>query len=179
VKVLLLTSGLLVGSVLAALGLWQLTWALRQLSDILPVEPVVRASIQEDVRVELVNAAPPAKLEDPAPIPDLPVAELEAPPPPRCENIFVYIVSVFPRFPELSAASMASGPAARARVRRVGQSIDGWEVAAIRDDWSGLNPQVWLSRAGRLCSADLAGNPARVPPQPPVKKRKRKAKRSK
>lgn len=194
-----LTCGLAVGAAFAVLGLWQLVGALQQLSGILeqhqPSRSMVQASNAEngakhgltdspiaitsdqDVRPEADRATPRQRLEDPTPLP--PVSDALSRPVPDCENMFVYIVSIAPRFPEQSAASIAVGRGAPGRFRRVGQSIDDWEVAAIRDDWSGLNPEVWLSHEERLCRAELAGNPARVPPKPPVRKRRmRKARRA-
>jgi hypothetical protein len=196
-----LTCGLAVGAAFAVLGLWQLVGALQQVSGILerqqPFRPVAPASNAEnraklgltdspivaiserDVRLDTARTMPPLRLEDPTPMPAVSARTHRPARLPECENMFVYIVSIAPRFPEQSAVSIAVGRGAPGRFRRIGQSIDEWEVAAIRDDWSGLNPEVWLSHEERLCRAELAGNPARVVPNPPrKKKRKRKVRRS-
>ncbi len=105
------------------------------------------------------------------------VVSLGAEPEPRyvrteCNDVFVYIVSTS-EAPAASAASLAVGKASPARFRRPGQSIGDWEVLAITDDWSGVNPGVWLLKDDAVCRAELAGNPARVHvPLKQVRKRK-------
>jgi hypothetical protein len=200
----LLTGGIFCVALLAGIGLWQLTWAVGQVSSSFerrhqqrasspppPVsQPPAVAGGAEPAQLERASAAivldsarpgssapaPRLQLEEPNPIPEVSLPAFS--PPPACENMFVYIVSISPRFPERSAASIASGPSARGRFRRLGQSIEDWEVTAIRDDWSGLNPEVWLSRGEQVCRAELAGNAARTKPKPRLAKRKRKRRRS-
>lgn len=112
-------------------------------------------------------------------------ANLGAPPPelpktaPQCEGAHVYIVTYVPDEPSASVASLALDGAQSGTLRRVGQTIGGYEVAAITEDWSGLNPTVWLRRDGKLCRARLDGNSKRGPsePRPAPKKRKRKRRR--
>lgn len=78
-----------------------------------------------------------------------------------CDDIYVYIVSIADD-PRLSAASLGVGKASPARLRRPGSSIGEWNVVSINDDWSGINPDVWLRKGSSLCRAELAGNPSRV-----------------
>jgi hypothetical protein len=95
----------------------------------------------------------------------------------RCDEIFVYIVSIVEGAPLSSAASLGVGKKGPARLRRAGERIGDWTVLAISDDWSGLNPDVWLEKDGWVCRAELAGNPARIhqPPKPrPPRRRKRR-----
>lgn len=96
----------------------------------------------------------------------------------ECEGVFVYIVTTS-EHPRDSAASMAVGKKGPARFRRPGQTMGEWEVLAITDDWTGLNPAVWLLKDHEICRAELAGNPSRVhvAPKPPVKVKKKKKKR--
>lgn len=79
----------------------------------------------------------------------------------RCSGVFVYIVSISDHGGAHSSASLAAHPAGKARFRRVGQSVGDWEVLWISDDWSGVNPAVWLIRGQEVCRAELAGNPQR------------------
>jgi hypothetical protein len=102
----------------------------------------------------------------------------------ECGDVFVYIVSVAEAAPMASAASLAVGKTSPARFRRPGDFIGDWEVLAITEDWSGMNPAVWLLKGDGVCRAELAGNPARVhvplkqAKNPPVvRKRRRRAKR--
>lgn len=101
----------------------------------------------------------------------------------RCEDIFVYIVTIAEGAPLRSAASLGFGKKGPARLRRPGQRIGKWTVLAISDDWSGLNPDVWLEKQGQVCRAELAGNPDRVhvapKPPPPKKAPARRKKRRK
>jgi hypothetical protein len=85
-----------------------------------------------------------------------------------CAGVFVYIVTVAEATPRFSAASLALGKTSPARFRRPGERLGEWEVVAITDDWSGLNPGVWLAKDDSICRAELAGNPSRihVPPRP-------------
>lgn len=80
----------------------------------------------------------------------------------ECKGVFVYIVTTFEEEPSASAASLARSPTAPGRFRRVGQSFGDWELLWIADDWSGVNPAVWLRRDREVCRAELAGNPARA-----------------
>lgn len=113
---------------------------------------------------------------------------LGEPPPPgfphtRCDDIFVYIVTTVEGAPLHSAASLGIGKKGPARLRRAGERIGDWTVLAISDDWSGLKPDVWLQKEGRVCRAELAGNPARIHqlpkprPKPKPKPRPRKRRR--
>jgi transposase len=43
----------------------------------------------------------------------------------------------------------------------VGQTIGSFEVIAITDDWSGLNPIVWLKDGREICRVALDGNELR------------------
>lgn len=108
-----------------------------------------------------------------APLPELPKTA------PQCEGAHVYIVTYVPDEPSASVASLALDGAQSGTLRRVGQTIGGYEVAAITEDWSGLNPTVWLRRDGKLCRARLDGNSKRGPsePRPAPKTRKRKRRR--
>jgi hypothetical protein len=108
------------------------------------------------------------------------------PPPPEypragCEEIYVYIVSVAEGAPRWSAASIGVGKEGPARLRRPGESIGDWTVLAISDDWTGLNPDVWLEKDGRACRAELEGNPSRIhqapKPRPRLEKRRRRRRR--
>lgn len=79
----------------------------------------------------------------------------------ECSGVFVYIVTTA-EDAAYSAASLALAPAAPGRFRRVGQSFGKWEVLWIADDWSGLEPEVWLRSGSDVCRATLSGNPARA-----------------
>jgi hypothetical protein len=97
----------------------------------------------------------------------------EVPPPshprPRCDDIFVYIVTIAEGAPQRSAASLGLGKAGPARFRQVGETFGDFAVLSITDDSTGLNPAVWLGKNGSVCKAELAGNPTRVhaPLKPP------------
>lgn len=101
----------------------------------------------------------------------------------ECDDVFVYIVSIAEAAPMASAASLAVGKTSPARLRRPGQRIGGWEVLAITEDSSGVNPAVWLLKGNAVCRAELAGNPARVhvplkqERKPPVVRRRRRGRR--
>jgi hypothetical protein len=106
----------------------------------------------------------------------------EAPPPdyPRteCDDVFVYIVTLAEGSPQSSAASLGLGSKGAARFRQPGERIGTWTVLAITDDWTGLEPDVWLEKDGVVCQAQLAGNPARLhsalKPAPPRRVRPRR-----
>lgn len=96
----------------------------------------------------------------------------------RCAEIFVYIVTIAEEAPERSAASIGVGKKGPARFRRPGDAIGDWTVVAISDDWTGLNPDVWLEKDGTVCRAELAGNPSRVHQRPkPAPRRKARRRR--
>jgi hypothetical protein len=106
------------------------------------------------------------------------------PPPPQyprvgCKEIFVYIVTVAEGAPQRSAASLGVGKKGPARFRRPGERIGDWTVLAISDDWTGLNPDVWLEKDGAVCRAELEGNPSRIhqAPKPPPKPKARRRRR--
>jgi hypothetical protein len=106
------------------------------------------------------------------------------PPPPEyprvgCPEIFVYIVTVAEGAPQRSAASLGVGKQGPARFRRPGERIGDWTVLAISDDWTGLNPDVWLEKDGTVCRAELEGNPSRIhqAPKPPPKPKARRRRR--
>lgn len=111
------------------------------------------------------------------------VLTLGQPPPPSyrrvdCEGIFVYIVTLVEGAPRLSSASIGVGETGPARFRRPGQKVGAWTLLAISDDWSGLEPKVWLAKEGTACRAQLAGNPARshqAPAPPPAARQAPKA----
>jgi hypothetical protein len=96
-----------------------------------------------------------------------------------CEEIFVYIVTVAEGAPKRSAASLGVGKKGPARFRRPGGRIGDWTVLAISDDWTGLNPEVWLEKDGAVCRAELEGNPSRIhqAPKPPAKPKARRRRR--
>jgi len=103
------------------------------------------------------------------------VLTLGQPPPPTyprvdCEGIFVYIVTLVEQAPRRSSASIGVGENGPARFRRPGQTVGAWTLLAISDDWSGLQPKVWLVKDGAACLAKLAGNPTRAhqTPAPPA-----------
>jgi hypothetical protein len=80
---------------------------------------------------------------------------------PPCSGVFVYIVTVAEQAPYASAASLAVEPDAPAHFVHSGQSVGDWEVLAIKDDWTGTSPVVWLRHEGEVCRARFAGNPQR------------------
>jgi hypothetical protein len=133
-------------------------------------------------RAEASETAIPLGLE--ATLDEMALTLGEPPPPnfPRapCDSVFVYIVTIAEGAPLRSAASLGLGKRGRARLRRPGERIDDWTVLAITDDWSGLNPDVWLERDGMACRAQLAGNPARLHetpkplPRPTPRRRRRR-----
>jgi len=98
-----------------------------------------------------------------------------------CKDIFVYIVMIAEGAPLRSSASIGVGKKGPARFRRPGQRVASWTVLAISDDWTGLNPRVWLEKDGTACRAELAGNPSRAhqTPKPPprAKARRRRSRR--
>jgi hypothetical protein len=100
-----------------------------------------------------------------------------------CADVFVYIVTVAEGAPMSSTASLGIGKNGPARFRRPGQRIGDWTVLTISDDWTGLNPNVWLERDGAVCKAKLAGNPSRAhaalsaPPRLAVTKERRRRQR--
>ena len=79
-----------------------------------------------------------------------------------CTDVFVYIVTIAEDSPRHSAASFATQESARARFVRPGESVGGWELLAITDDWTGVNPVVWLIHGDQVCRTGLTGNVARV-----------------
>ncbi|HTV21280.1 MAG TPA: hypothetical protein VMG12_21485 [Polyangiaceae bacterium] len=94
-----------------------------------------------------------------------------------CPDIFVYIVTIAPGVPSRSAVSIGEGRHGPGRFRRPGEKIGDWTILAISDDRTGLNPSVWLGKAGSVCRAELAGNPARVQLAPKRRARAGKAHR--
>jgi hypothetical protein len=106
------------------------------------------------------------------------------PPPPDyprvgCKDIFVYIVTIAEGAPLRSAASIGVGKKGPARLRRPGEALGDWTVLAITDDWTGINPEVWLEKDGAACRAELAGNPSRIhqAPKPRAKAKARRRRR--
>jgi hypothetical protein len=138
---------------------------------------------ERTVPVGLTATLNPAALDDVTE----PLVLGEPPPPyyPRrsdCADIFVYIVTIVSGAPQRSTASLGVGRDAPARVRVPGERIGDFTVLAISDDWSGLQPHVWLEKDGAVCDARLAGNPTRVhvspkPPPPPPARTHAKSKR--
>jgi len=110
-----------------------------------PVDPVLPAPPGTAGTPERIAAQPPPTA---API--------------QCSDIFVYIVSIVEADPASSAASLGIGQDGPARFRRPGDSIGEWRVVDIKDDWSGANPDVWLTKDDVLCRAELAGNSSRA-----------------
>jgi hypothetical protein len=90
----------------------------------------------------------------------------------ECSDVYVYIVSLDIESPHESAASLALSKTEPGRWRQPGHSLGGWEVLAILDDWSGLNPAVWLRRGEEVCRAELEGNAFRQAKNTP-RRRKR------
>ena len=192
-------------TVYASCGLWQLGALIGDVVDS-PVEGSVRgqtpAEVPPAVAAVAAIAAPgreskrptaPLPKEDPALFLQAPersrdvseasekavplVVEAASPEPlVPCDDIYVYIVSVVEGDPQQSAASLSLGKTSPARFRQPGGSIGEWEVVSINDDWSGVNPDVWLRKGSSLCRAELAGNPSRVhvPSRPPAKQRTRR-----
>jgi hypothetical protein len=78
-----------------------------------------------------------------------------------CEGIYVYIVTVSVQDPTQSTASLSLSGTGRGLYRRVGDRIGQFEVMAIHDDWTGLDPKVWLRKGDEVCHATLEGNDAR------------------
>ena len=94
------------------------------------------------------------------------ILTLGQPPPPGypradCDGIFVYIVTLVEGAPLSSSASIGVGETGPARFRRPGHKVGTWTLLAISDDWSGLQPKVWMAKNGTVCLAKLAGNPTR------------------
>lgn len=193
-------------TVYASCGLWQLGTLIGDVVEAPQEAPArsparVEASTPREVAPVLgASALPPPPLSaDPAPLFPAPpesgrdvseasekavslVVETDEPDQPApCEDIYVYIVSVAEGDPRQSAASLSVGKTSPARFRQPGNSIGEWEVVSIHDDWSGVNPDVWLRKGTSLCRAELAGNPARVhvPLKPPPAKKKRAPRRRK
>lgn len=79
----------------------------------------------------------------------------------ECEGVFVYIVTVSVEHPEESTASLSLTSSGTGRVRSVGDRIGSLEVMRIDEDWTGLNPKVWLRERDTVCYATLAGNETR------------------
>lgn len=192
------------GAAFATHGVWRVASTVEALLDLArPVPPRV-APAEVGARVDATVPSLPgeAKSAEPAPLPDIgeggtspgaspttaeasenPIS-LGGPHWPEyvrteCSGVFVYIVTTSVDSPRDSAASLASSKNGRARLRRPGQMLGDWEVLGITDDWSGLNPAVWLLKGHQVCRAELAGNPARVHValKPPAKKRKPRRRR--
>jgi hypothetical protein len=79
-----------------------------------------------------------------------------------CSGVFVYIVTIAENSPSHSAVSFATSETAGASFAHPGERIDGWELVAITDDWTGANPVVWLLREDEVCRTGLTGNPSRL-----------------
>jgi hypothetical protein len=122
-----------------------------------------------EAKAEVHEAPTPVGLVD-----DALMVPGEAPPPSyprtRCDDVFVYIVTIAEGAPERSAASLGLGKTGPARFRQLGETIGDYTVLSITDDSTGLNPAVWLGKEGAACRAELAGNPARVHVPLPVRK---------
>lgn len=97
--------------------------------------------------------------ERPTPLSSPPLLEYHGS---RCTGVFVYIVTVASDSPRRSAVSLAESETAQARLLHPGERVGAWELLAITDDWTGVNPTVWLVRDGQVCRTGLTGNPARV-----------------
>ena len=103
------------------------------------------AALDDAERTLTLGAAPPASY-----------------PRSRCNDIFVYIVTMAEGAPLHSAASLGIGANGPARLRHPGERLGDFRVLAITDDWSGLKPDVWLEKDGNVCRAQFAGNRSRV-----------------
>ncbi len=125
-------------------------------------------------------AAPPVSApnhDDPAVVP-LQRWELDANAP-RCEGVYVYIVSDWVNGGAL--ATMALGKNSRGYPKRVGAHLGDYQVISIGPSGLGMGPAVWLVKDNEVCQALLRDdNPARKKVQrrkvrvPKQKKRKRK-----
>ena len=152
-------------------------------SDVTVTSPPVAAAVTFEVQAVASEKVIPVGLEAAADDEEYELVLGEAPPPgyPRtsCDDVFVYIVTLAEGAPERSAASLGIGKSSPARLRLPGEKIGDWTVLAITDDSTGINPDVWLEKNGAACSAELAGNPARVAvaTKPRVKKAKKKKKK--
>lgn len=108
-------------------------------------------------------------------------------PPPRCEGVYVYIVSDWGDGEGM--ATMALGKGGKGYPKRVGARIGQYQVAAIGPSAYGLGPAVWLDDGDQLCQAVLfddnpvrkkryAKQKVRKNKQPKKAKKKRKVRRS-
>lgn len=80
---------------------------------------------------------------------------------PRCENVYAYIVSIFPD-PESNIATLASSKNGRGGGRRVGARVGDYRVIAIGENAPRQSSAVWLSRNGEVCQVLLRDdNPVR------------------
>lgn len=71
---------------------------------------------------------------------------------PSCDDVYVYIVSIFERARD-SVATLALDPQARGRPRRVGQRLGRYEVIGIGYNASRVSSAVWLKDGNRVCQA--------------------------
>lgn len=191
------------GAALATCGIWQLAAAVQGVLQLTaPVSSPAPAEATGEVRASAAEVASSAP--EPAPLPIDESFGLTSATPARhdaseasektvsmgadtwpeyvrteCTGVFVYIVTTSVDSPLDSTASLGWSRTGRARLRRAGQMVGDWEVLGITDDWSGLNPAVWLVKDHEVCRAELAGNPARVHValKPPVKKPKKRKRR--
>lgn len=95
---------------------------------------------------------------------------------PRCEGIYVYIVSDW--VDGEAMATIATGPNARGYPKRIGARVGEYEVIAIGPTTFGNGPAVWLARGDEVCRAMLFDdNPKRAQKRGKSAKRKRRKKR--
>ncbi len=110
------------------------------------------------VRSEKRPATPPLSATPPAIAPQIIRPELDAP---RCEDVYVYVVSLFSD-PADNMATMARGRNARGRTKRIGAHVGDWRVIAIGSNRKLFSSAVWLERDGSVCQALLRDdNPVR------------------
>jgi len=194
-----------VGTVLAAGALWQLVTTLDWLvtaaekagatatestdpvdldavrprfvqSSVSPPPPIAQGLVVSRATTRYPGRAIEEHAERPTPLALPPAPEFHGA---ICRGVFVYIVTLVENAPSRSAVSFASSETARANFAHPGERIDGWELLAITDDWTGANPVVWLLREEEeVCRTGLTGNPARLQAILQQEKHERQARRA-
>lgn len=95
---------------------------------------------------------------------------------PRCEEIYVYIVSDW--VDGEAMATIATGPNARGYPKRIGARVGEYEVIAIGPTTFGNGPAVWLARGDDVCRAMLFDdNPKRAKKRKSTKRKRKRRKR--
>lgn len=94
---------------------------------------------------------------------------------PTCDDVYVYIVSIFENVKD-SVATLALDAKARGRPRRVGQRLGRYEVIGIGYNADRVSSAVWLAEGGRVCQALVrAAHPVRKKQQIQQARAKQKA----